>query len=402
MDELKNSARSTREDRRLKAIAYLIIVVSLFYQPFWCFVNTHIFQISTSVLVLTEVFTISLLALYFIKGPFKLLFLILIIFVFVNTLVVTIFQNFFEYKLIRNFTLPILLIWLGTTYKETENLDKIVKYSAFTVIAVGILEFILPTIYSSIFNVVNYHIAIGRSTELAAKYVDSNFSLNGTRWGGRNLLPFLGDHRASSIFLETVNMGNFGVLLACWGLSKESFKQATIFIAAALIVAVLADSRFASTLIFALIFLRLTLPIKLLQWFAYLSPILVLLVCFYFQTPVTEDNFKGRLGSTGYVLSNFKISEYFGLSSFHYSMFVDQGYAYIFHFSGIVLAAVIWFSLARLRMENDSGNIFKALISILIAANLAISGDSAFSFKWVTIMWFLLGALALKSKRKVY
>lgn len=381
---------SNYENAKISSFTIFLLTISLFYQAFFCFVNTHIFSIKPSYLVLTEMILLGIVSIFFIRGPVKLSMASLMVFVFANSFVLALFQQFIDPKTIRNLMIPILMIWIGTQYTNKLTPNDLFKRFSIIVVAIGLFEFVLPDIYQNLFNVINYHISIGRATEDALKYVEGGFSLNGTRWGGRNLLPFLGDHRSSSVFLETVNMGNFGVLLGCWGLSRNNIKDCFIFLTLAIIVAVLADSRFASILIISLVFLRF-LPIKILEIISYLSPLVVLFVCFYFQGPLMEDDLKGRLGSTGFFILNFSVIEFFGLSSKHYSKFVDQGYANLFHFSGIILSVVFWISFCRLSMSSMQGRIFKSFIGILIAANLAISGDSMFAFKWVALLWFLVG-----------
>lgn len=377
----------------LSNYAIFLLFAALLYQPFLCFVNTHIFTIKPIFLMLSEASLLAVVAFNFLRGPVSLPMLSLFILIFTNAFVLVLFQQYFDPKTIRNLMIPVLMIWLGAQYNYKIPVDKLVKIFAWIVIIVGIFEFVLPELYSTIFNVINYHISIGRASERALQYAEGGFSLNGTRYGGRNLLSFLGDHRTSSVFLETVNMGNFGVLLACWGLSKSNIKSGLFFVIAAFVVAILADSRFASTLIVLLLLLRLTFSLKLLEVTAYLSPFLILLVCFYLQGPMIDDNFKGRLGSTGFFILNFKAAEYFGLSNYHYSLFVDQGYAYLLHFTGLLLALVMWVCLCRAKMCTTEGRIFKSLVALLISTNLAISGDSIFAFKWVTLMWFLFGTL---------
>ncbi|MGP1718130.1 MAG: hypothetical protein ACTS9Y_13200 [Methylophilus sp.] len=380
----------------LSNYAILLLFSALLYQAFFCFVNTHFFRITPSLLMLTEIVLLTGVVAFFIRGPISLKMLSLLVLVFANAFLLVIFQQHFDPKTIRNLMIPILIIWLGAQYNNKISPDQLLKYFTYIVIAVGLVEFILPAVYRIFFNVIEYQVATGRASDIAIEYSQGGFSMNGTRWGGRHLLPFLGDHRTSSVFLETVNMGNFGVLIACWGLSKKDIKSGLFFIAAAFAVAVLADSRFASTLITILLILRFLLPLKALEITSYLSPFLILLFCFYLYTPINMDDFKTRLGTTGYYILNFKASEFFGLSNYHYSMFVDQGYAYLIHFTGLTLPLIMWFSFCRLNMATNEGRIFKSLFGVLVAANLAISGDSIFSFKWVPIAWFLLGTLLIK------
>jgi putative polymerase len=43
--------------------------------------------------------------------------------------------------------------------------------------------------------------------------------------GGRNLLPFLGNHRVSSIFLEPASAGNFGIIVFMWALVRSLMER---------------------------------------------------------------------------------------------------------------------------------------------------------------------------------
>ncbi len=371
--------------------AIVFLLAAVLYQTVFCFINTHLLSISASYLIFSEALLLLVIALGFFRGPISLPMAALLFLVFANSFGLVLFQQLFEPKIIRNFMTPIFVLWLGAQYRHPISADRLMRFLVWMVVLVGMVEFVLPELYQHLFNVLQYQVGIGSWAEVAGKYTELTFSGNGTRWSGRVLLSFLGDHRASSIFLETVSMGNFAVLTAAWGLSKPTVKQARFFICAAIVIAILADSRFASMLIGVMVLLRLTLSRRWLQWSATLMPLLIVLVCLYLATPEFTDDFKGRLGSTGNFLLSFKASEFFGLSAQHYSLFVDQGYAYVLHFCGLGIALVLWLSFWRLNTQTPQATIFKSLVGILIAANLAISGDSIFAFKWVTVMWFLLG-----------
>lgn len=393
-----NAKLQEKYDDNVSKFAILVLLISVLHHLLICFINTNIITLSSAPLVLTELSVIAGVFLLFLR-QLNLRLLILIVFVISNALVLVIFQSYFEPKEIRNFVSPILLLWLGIKYNKKIAVDTIVSRLGYLILFFGIFELALPGIYQELFNVLQFQIATGRSTEEALKFVTTNLSLNGVRWGGRNFLSFLGDHRVSSVFLETVNMGNFSVLLACWGLSKNDIRQVYPYLLIGLATALLADSRFAVTLIFAIATLRYILPLNLLKVLSYFMPLIVLALCFVMAEDqrALSDDFKGRLGSTGYFILHFKPMEFFGLYNKHYSLFVDQGYAHILHFNGLVLSVVMWLSLCLFRMKDDTGVRFKAMISILIASSLAISGDSVFSFKWSALMWFLLGTLYIYS-----
>ena len=79
-----------------------------------------------------------------------------------------------------------------------------------------------------------------RGTDTAGLYV------NGTRFQERTLLPFLGSHRVSGIFLEPVSVGNFGAIAFAWVLLRDRGRIWPLVAKtlAIVIILVLADARF--------------------------------------------------------------------------------------------------------------------------------------------------------------
>lgn len=389
----KSFNRSKFDDTKLLSIFSILLLFTAFlHHAFFCLINTHIFSISSSSLVLTELSFLGMAFLFFIRNT-ELSYLILLVFVVSNAFVLAIFQQGFDPKHIRNFIIPILMIWLGSRYDKSLNVDSLVRYMAWIFLFFGLFEMFMPETFQKVFNVLKFQIATGRTVEgEGLDYLETTFSLNGTRWGGRNILPFLGDHRVSSVFLETVNASNFCTLLAAWGLSKNRLKDGWQFYTIAIIMSVLADSRFGVTLIMLMTSLRFFCSPKILNFTSYFLPLMILIVCFYlgWNYTVFRDDFVTRLGSTGHYILNFSLKEFFGISSVHYRTFADQGYARLIHFNGIILVTIVWFAFCRLRIQSTA-LYFKSFVGLIMSSNLAISGDSVFAFKWAAIMWFLIG-----------
>lgn len=378
--------------------AIFLVFSALCHHAFYCFINTHFFSISSSILVLTELFFVGIVFLFFISKV-QMPYLILIIFILSNAFILAVFQQGLDPKHIRNFIIPVLMVWLGAEYNGRIAVDTLVKWMAWIFLIFGLFELIFIDLFQEIFNVLQYQISMGRASERTLEYASGSFSANGTRYGGRNLLPFIGDHRVASVFLETVNTSNFSTLLAGWGLSKKTLKEGALFFLIGLVVATLSDSRFGVTLIILMFILRFSLNVNLLKIAAYFSPIFALMVCFYLGWDFAgfRDDFETRLGSTGDYILKFEPLELFGLSSYHYAGFLDQGYARLLHYNGIVLMVVMWITMCRLRFEETKVH-FKLFVAMIIAANLAVSGDSVFAFKWASIMWFLVGTCLYKTK----
>jgi putative polymerase len=376
------------------ALFFLFLCVS--HQLIFCLINTHLYTLSRNFVVLFE-FTLILLTsiLFFTKINIKMFSLIL--FIFANCFLLGIFKNGFDPKHIRNFLIPILVIWLGANSSQKYNYDRLLKYFAVVVIAFGLFEGFFAEQFQKIINVLRYQIAMGMVNENVTEYLETTFALNGVRVGGRNFLSFLfGDHRISSIFLESASMSNTGVVIVAWGLAKDNSKNLYLFLFLGLLINVLSDSRFGLTIIFLLIALRYLLPKTLLRPVTFFIPIFVVSTCFVVYFNFYEnftDTFKGRLGLTGEFLLNFKIIEFFGAYNVHYSTFLDTGYPFILHNYGIIFTIVMWVSLFNIQTNSITANRFKYFIATIISCNLAIGGDAIYALKMSGLMWFLMGIL---------
>ena len=85
--------------------------------------------------------------------------------------------------------------------------------------------------------------------------------------GGRALLPFFGDHRVSSLFLEPIGLGNFGCLVVFWAIARSKMEHQLRFwsIAAGIALIILSDGRFNASflglgILILLISPRITTP----------------------------------------------------------------------------------------------------------------------------------------------
>ena len=395
---IKSHTKKTFEDYT-SIFAIFIIFASLTYQIALCFTNTHVFGVSKGAVVLVEfVLIISGFCLFAKKMDEG--FLLFLVFLLINALFLSLFKGQFNPKDVRDFLIPVLMLWLGFNYNKKVEVDRIVKYCAYLVIGVGLFEAAFSTQYQSLFNIAHYHRAIGLIAENYNDYREDGLSLNGLRYGGRNFLSFLGNHRISSVFLETVSMGNFGVVIACWGLAKDKkeVKDICFILGLGLVIALLADSRFGLTMIIGLAFLRFVLSINVLRISSYFFPLLIITItlCIYEFSYVTfTDDFKGRLGFTGYNLAHFSIIEYLGLSGIP-KYYGDSGYSNGIINYGLIFCILAWTALCRLKPTSPQGIRYASLITIFIAAILAISGSSIFAMKVTVLMWFLIGVTLQK------
>src|SRR5690606_20951595 len=116
---------------------------------------------------------------------------------------------------------------------------------------------------------------------------------------GRLIAPWLtllGDHRASSIFLEPVSLGNFGAIAAAFALSlPRSDRRTALWIAAASLVTIFAaDARFAAASLLLFVLARAA-PLSWSNLILAFLPIIAiaLLIGVSLATPADGDTFVG-------------------------------------------------------------------------------------------------------------
>ncbi|MEW6451621.1 MAG: hypothetical protein AB1490_13270, partial [Pseudomonadota bacterium] len=186
-----------------------LVLGALTFNMALCFANTNVMGVSDLHVILCEA---VILAVVFLTAYRALsdVHLILLGFVVVWPLLlasiryVTGNDTTIDVKIVRDLAIPIGFFLLGTASANLKTADRIVAASVAIVIVVALFEYFWIETFTRFFNVAKYYIARG-SLEAKQIYQNSDLYISGMRpagnQGGRNLLPFLGDHRVSSVFL---------------------------------------------------------------------------------------------------------------------------------------------------------------------------------------------------------
>lgn len=308
-----------------------------------------------------------------------------------------------DVKGVRDLLIPVLFFSLGRYVANVDFADRCLKLIIVILVTVGLFEVFFTDIYANLFNPFLFYVRIGGIDESAAMYGGQLLTLNGFRPEGigRTILPqVFGPHRASSLLMEPVALGNFSVILMAWALSKpmEELRKIPVFVAGAAMLITLSDSRFGMMMSVALIALRM-LPLSLMRRLAPLLPFLILavLVGLTWAVPSVGDNLLGRITMSGRELLHFDSALLMGLGS-PLPNYGDMGYAYLLSRFGAPMSIALIVVLFLLPMADDRGVRFRALIVLYIFSNLAISGTSVFALKTAAVAWFLMGVLGGNSK----
>ncbi|SDP79237.1 putative polymerase [Rhodoferax sp. OV413] len=303
-----------------------------------------------------------------------------------------------DVKSLRDLLIPILFLSLGRYVADIQFADRSVKLISYILIAAGLFEVFFTDTYANLFNTFSFYVHIGGISQSSAAFEGQMLTLNGYRPEGigRTILPqIFGPHRASSLLMEPVAVGNFSVILMAWALSKPwaEMRKMPVFIICAAVLITLSDSRFGMMMSAALLLLRL-FPVRMVSRIAPTIPFLLLAVVLGIAANLysKEDNLIGRIYRSGVEVLNFDWTLLMGLSN-PLPNYGDMGYAYMISRFGAPLSILLITLVFLIPMSDQRGIRFRALITLYIFANLGISGTSIFALKTAGVVWFLMGVL---------
>lgn len=304
-----------------------------------------------------------------------------------------------DFKGLRDLIVPLLFVSLGRHVADVGFADRCMKLIVAIVVAVALFEVAFVDSYATLFNSFSFYKSIAGFGDEAASFQGQMLSLNGYRPEGigRTILPMLfGSHRASSVFMEPVALGNFAVIVLIWGLSKprSEIRQTVFFMLAAALIITLCDSRFGLLMAAVLVVVR-GMPLLVVGRLAPTFPFLIVavLIGFAWFAPSLGDNLHGRITTSGKALLQFEPAMLMGFGS-PLPSFGDMGYAYLLSRFGAPLAILMIAAIFLVPMADQRGLRYRQLIVLYIFSSLAISGTSVFALKTAGLMWFLFGVLS--------
>ena len=386
-------------------VLFVLVFGAMSFNMALCFANTQVGGVGDAYIIACEILIISTVLVFCLRWMDETVLLLICGLVLYTLAIVFIRyvmlgQTKIDVKPARDLLIPIAFFLLGTRAPDIKTADVIVRTTTMIVLAVALFEYFFPELFTRSFNVAAYYISRGSMQAKQALDTGDLFvsGMRPTGGGGRNLLPFLGDHRVSSIFLEPISSANFGIIVFLWALvrSRTEGRLALGLLAAALALVVLSDSRFGAYFCVASIAL-LFVPWRIGGLIMVAAPILALILLpqlpDWLRTANVgyRDDLIGRLVLSGTIMSGFDGWGWFGLSDSPMLTF-DSGYGYSVNAIGLVAAAFAWCLFLWLERPGRQFNLFRNLAAAYYAAILCVS-YSPFTIKTAALLWFLLGAL---------
>lgn len=397
----------TRASQQILAV--VVVFAAVLFNLVLCFVNTTLFSIGANVVIGVEMTLLGLaLGLIWYRG-YELYTIVLLGAAYF--FIVMLARSEFDAKIVRDLLIPIVFFFVGSHLGSLRSADRLVTVLIIVALSGALFEWLALNTFLHYFDVIHYYQARGIGPTLGAneaaglfiKSTDSTAGLfiNGTRFEERGLLSFLGEHRASGIFLEPVSAGNFCVIAFAWVLLRDRSRIWTLVAktAAIAIILVLADARFGCYLSIFTLIIYLAAPL-IRPTMMFLAPFLLLLALVaYAGANVNEtwDNtMGGRLLLSGNDLLALDPLQVLGLrnSEIFASGYAgtDSGYGYVLVKLGLVGMVASWALFVYSPVLNENGWRFTTFIAFYIVFLLTISA-SLFSIKTAALLWFLHGTL---------
>ena len=367
-----------------------LLVGALTFNMALCFLNTNVLAVNDTMVMGCEVVLVST-ALYLglsrNPGPW----IVLAVFVSYAVLLMAL-RPLIDPKAVRDFLIPIAFYLLGRTCNDIRIADRAALICGLIVVAFGVFEFVALDVYVKYFNIIKYYVARGTVAPTDVKQ-DSTLFVSGVRPDARTLLPFLGPHRASSVFLEPVSTGNFGAVLYIWALVRKGMRHRWLTMLCGAGAIVLSDSRFGANVCLIATAASFAAPLTpRIVWLC--APFLILsglAIYGYLSAEVSwQNNLAGRLLWTARLITSLSREAVWGLST-EKPFLADSGYAYSLNQIGLIGTIGFWSLFIFLPERSPRAWRFKVCVATYICLLLLVS-DSVYSIKTAALLWFMTGS----------
>lgn len=377
----------------MRFCAVAAVVGGLTFNFFLCFVNTRVMAVRDSHVMLMELACIG--AAFLVAADRRAgLYLVLGIFTTYMLFLFTLRgQN--DLKALRDIFIPVVFFAMGSRLRDINLADRLAIFSVIIVLGFAAFEYFALDVYLEWFNVLGYYISRGTVTLADSFGATKGLFISGNRPEPRSILPFLGQHRVSSVFLEPVSMGNFGAIIFAWAMFRRGWAGRWFLFPAAIIITISADARFG---LFTCILMAVLTPffriIPRTVWLV--MPIFFLAVIGAYGlatgTQGGDNSFSGRIEATAAIISKLPVGVVLGIETAD-AFTADSGMAYTLTKFGLIGFVALWalFVFQPLRSAR-AWNLHSMMILYVVL--IMVISNSFFSIKTAALMWFMTGTAA--------
>lgn len=389
-------AKSVSQSGARQFLAQLIIVGTLVMNPLLAIVSGHVTTLTPAIVALVQAMLVA--------GAFACAWPILLtrgsrwtmltIFMVVMFCISTIGRGVLIPKYLGDMLLMPAFILLGMMI-DRRQIGTLFFWANIVVAVIAVYELLLPANFAELFKVPDYYVAT-RGFDEDAFWADNGLFLSSERGGGRLLLPWTGFHRASSIFLEPVSLGNWCILatICLFAFWRDWTRSRRILTLAAIAVGVIAcDGRLAMACMGVLILVLPFAP-RLPDWISVVtlpSVVLASLVAMPLGLEqATGDTLFGRLKVGTQSIMDMSWADVLGFGGIAGLNF-DSGISYFVLTQSFPILILTWFALTLSSSYFGHRKCLKLGVAIFISLCLPIS-NSIFSIKTGALMWAIYGS----------
>jgi putative polymerase len=389
------TSSSTKWDVAGETVAQAIVIAALTFNLVLSFVNASVTPVTATHVIAVELVLLGVATVMVGSRSESFYFIAMLLGAWLVFAMALRYQ--FDAKAFRDAFIPVIFYLLGRHYGTPELGDRIVAIAIAIVAAGALFEWLFLDVYLKYVDVLGFYQAKGVVDPNAGGDGPGLF-VSGLRFEGRTLLPFLGEHRVSSVFLEPVSLGNFGAIAFAWVLLRDRGRWAAMAIKIALIamILVLGDARFGVYLCGVVMLVYLVAPLLRPAMVFVLPFIAVIALLFYAGSMVGvpwDNTTSGRFLLSGQLLSTLNLEQALGLqvSALDYD---DSGYSYMLSQFGILGATMMWgIYVFAGPAETSSSWRFKLFVCMYLILLLSISTSSV-TIKTGALLWYLAGCIA--------
>jgi putative polymerase len=307
-----------------------------------------------------------------------------------------------DVKYLRDVLIIPTFIVLGLTFDPRRLTATIVIIHA-VVLVFLLFEAVDTPAYAALLHIKEYYINT-RGYESADFWkTGSDLFVSATRPDAR-FFSFIHLHRLSSIFLEPVSLGNYCIIVVayvCARYTQLSVPTRIFLIGGALLGILGCDGRLAAASIVLVVLGALVAPsLPRRSAILYLpgAVIAAFLLVHFGGFRNGPDNFSGRLAHTIYLLDQYHISEFLGISDQYLTSAVDSGLAYLITTQSLLGVVILWWFIVCASAEDSMEQIkFTHGICIYLVLTMMVS-FSLVTIKTAALLWFVHGVLQRETR----
>ena len=399
----ERSRAAARPD--LVLVPPLIVIGAVVFNAGLAFVNGNVLGLTSAPVIASEILFVGaahMVALANYKPQMAPWYTLLGMF-FAFALIRSIASASFDVKYLRDVMIIPTFVVLGMTF-DSRRLGRVVVAIQVVMLVFLLLEALDTQAYSDLFRIENYYINTRGYDAQDFWNKGSSLFVSAVRPDAR-FFSLIDLHRLSSIFLEPVSLGNYCMVIVaflCAFYGRLGVWTRWFLIVTTAMAAIGCDGRLAMASAIPMVLCSALAPrlprYSALIYIPGVTALAFVLVYFGHYQPGGDD-FPGRIAHTVYLLRQYGVPEFLGLSDEYMSKAVDSGLAYVITTQSIFIMLVLWALIVLAASDTPQQTRYTHALCLYLASNLMVS-FALLTIKTAALLWFIYGSLQARPNAK--